>query len=386
MKIAFFSPLNFSSILGATKHRIEMAVLFHKLGWETYLISPSDLGLPENYRNSKTARMDYSMALKNYLQVNADRYDVVLYEYDTLPYQRKLFSSTTLFIASPALLFYHFRKIKYPVSLKEKIKKILIDIKGGRQDKIKSEQICEFSMAQADVIQVQNEWDKKELLRHNFSKNKIIVVRNGISVERRQLFEKANRELVKGDCIAFVGTFDFRKGACDFPKIVAQIHARAPGYRFKLIGTKGLFTSEKEVKDFFPKRLRGLLEVYPIFAPEDLPLILSDCSLGIFPSYIESFGYGVLEMMTAGLPVVCYRTPGPSDFVPAELLIPQGDTTSFANKVLELIESKPKLYQLSKEVLAISERHCWDKIGIELSAQYSALLKDFYDIKTQANT
>lgn len=376
MKIAFFSPLNFTPTLGATKNRIEMAGSLNKLGWEAVLISPLDLGLPEAYALRSTARKDYSFALRNYLEIYAHLFDVVLYEYDTLPYPRNIFSSTTLFVARPALLFHHFKVIKYPLDLKSKIKKVLTSLGEGIKERREKEQLWLYSLSQADVIQVQNKWDKMVLVDNKFSENKIIVVPNGISLERRLLFNKALRSSEKKAFIAFVGTFDFRKGACDFPKIIAQIHARLPAYKFKLIGTKGLFTSEKEVKNFFPKKLRKTLEIYPAFAPEELPNILSDCSLGIFPSYIESFGFGVLEMMTAGLPVVCYNTPGPSDFVPSALLIKRGDTKAFANKVIELLESKSKLGKFSKEVLSISEEYCWEKIGIELSATYSSRHKE----------
>ena len=74
--------------------------------------------------------------------------------------------------------------------------------------------------------------------------------------------------------------------------------------------------------NYFPKKLRGYIEVIPQFHPDELPILLSSCSLGIFPSYLEGFAFGVLEMLAAALPVIAYDTPGAPMMVPEQYLVP----------------------------------------------------------------
>ena len=79
------------------------------------------------------------------------------------------------------------------------------------------------------------------------------------------------------------------------------------------------------------------LELVPQFAPDDLPRLLADCTVGAFPSYVEGFGLAVIEQLAAGLPTVAYDAPGPSEILRdalPELLISPGDISSFSEAVV----------------------------------------------------
>ena len=45
----------------------------------------------------------------------------------------------------------------------------------------------------------------------------------------------------------------------------------------------------------------------PAFAARDLPLLIADCVMGVFPSHVEGFGLALLEQLAAGLPTVAYN-------------------------------------------------------------------------------
>src|SRR5690606_9748750 len=220
MKIGFFSPFPYSRKLGATKNRIELAEAFNRLGWKTNLIGIKELGLL-----SGSNRQAYNNALRNYLEKNAQDFDIVLYEYNTLPFSRNLFSRKTLFVARPALLHYNYEYIKIPfpisVRLKNSLNRLLTsNISNSINQLFKW---ADVTLRECDLIQVQSNKDKELLQQKGFPASKIIVVPNGLSKERIQLFnatKKIDQNIPK---IAFVGTFDYRKGAMDFPFIVNQI-------------------------------------------------------------------------------------------------------------------------------------------------------------------
>lgn len=372
MKIALCSKGNFSLEKGFTKNRIELAESLQKLGWETILVDKNKLGIPVGNKYNATT---HSHALKNYLIENYYEFDVVLYEYDTLPFDRSEFNKHTLFIARPAILAYHESVIKLKYNFKTKISSLIRDVRnklnGSKKDHKTLFKHLNYCLTQADLIQVQNKKDQELLISHGFSKHKIIIVPNGISRDRIVKFGSNSKQYQKPFSVAFVGTFDFRKGAMDFPIIFKRIKEKFPDLKLKLLGTRGMFFSSQQVLDFFPKKFHCDIEVIPAFKAEELPDFLKECHIGIFPSYLESFGFGALEMMCAGLPVVAYDSPGPSDFILPDLLVPTGDVKQFSEKVITSLEDKNLLeHNGQKARQTVINSYCWDDIAKDVDCQY----------------
>ena len=368
----------FSLEIGATKNRIELGESLAKLGWETTLVSNEVLGIPpkEKYEAEK-----YSLALRDYLIANSGQFDVVLYEYDTLPFERSLFSPNTLFVARPALLDYHFLSVRFKFNLKTKISSLYRKFKNWLNGKTKDAAAfyakIDYCLSQCDLIQVQNSKDRQLLLDRGFHKDEIIIIPNGISVKRLSHFQShVQKNWDEPFTLACVGTFDFRKGAMDFSYLFNEVKKRFPDSRLKLLGTKGLFNTQKQVLQFFPAKHRSSIEVIPKFKADELPGLLKDCQVGVFPSYLESFGFGALEMMCAGLPVVAYDAPGPCDFILKDLLVTTGDEVALTHQVLALLED-PELMEKKGRAAkdAVMEHYSWDFIAKQADEKYHFHLK-----------
>lgn len=369
MKIALCSKGNFSLEKGFTKNRIELAESLQKLGWETLLVDKEMLGIPseEKYNANK-----HSLALKEYLIKNQYQFDVVLYEYDTLPFDRSVFDKSTLFVARPAILDFHFSTIKFRYNLKAKLSHIYRNFLDRLYGKEKDSEVLlnkiQYCLEQSDLIQVQNIKDRNLLIARGFDAKKIIIVPNGITSGRILMFDTNSRKYQEPFTVAFVGTFDFRKGAMDFSTIYGILKKRFPAIKLKLMGT---IYSEDEVLNFFRKKHHASIEVIPKFMSAELPELLKDCHIGVFPSYLESFGFGALEMMCAGLPVVAYDSPGPSDFVLPELLVPAGDKHALAKKILEMLENLEYLEQKARQAReVVISNYCWDDIAKNVDVHY----------------
>ena len=371
--IAFFSPIKFSKKLGATKNRIEFGDALSKLGWKTYYIGPAELEFEDN----KFSKRDYSEHLKNYLIKNAGLYDVILYEYDSLPFERSLFHSKTLFVARPALLKYHSRTVKAPVDFLIKLKSFLKTILITQKNTSSIEAIEIKSLNNCDLIQVQNSMDQ-DILSKKFPNKRILKIPNGIGEDRFNTFqkiEKSYKTLIEKPVIAFVGTFDYRKGAKDIKYFLKNIVKKHPNVVFKLIGTKGMFQTKEEVLNYFPIHLRKNLLIIPEFDPLELPHLLNECHLGIFPSYRESFGFGALEMMCSGLPVIAYASAGPCDFILKDLLVDIGNKELFLSKIYNLLKSSDTLKEYSKLAKIIAEDYQWIKIASTAEQYYNMELE-----------
>ncbi len=382
MKILFCSHVPLRRTLGASKLLIEVAEEMEPLGWQTSFITPTEL-LGQDWGN--TSNRDqfakiFSQALRGYLKENASTYDVIDYDQTHLPYSRKEFPASTLMVARSVLLVQHFKpeivkiinqpKSNWKSRSKFLVKNILPFIKS--ENSLWQERMQEsFStFSQADLINVANSHDKAELIACGIPESKIHIFPYAINRARRLLFDQVDSKPPAKPKVAFVGTFDYRKGAKDFPRIFESILQHNSEVSFKLIGTKGLYSSKEEIFSFFPRKVRGQIEIIDSFAPDNLPHILSDCSLGLFPSYVEGFGIGVLEMLSSSVPVIAYDAPGPPMMLPGEYLVAPGDCEAMAQKILALLNDPQKLANARIWAKQQSQQFCWQKVAESTSKIY----------------
>ena len=101
--------------------------------------------------------------------------------------------------------------------------------------------------------------------------------------------------------------------------------------------------------------------IHPSFAPDELPRLLADCSVGVFPSYYEGFGFGVLEMLAAALPVLAYRVPGPPMMLPPAWLVQprQIGGVELGGRILNLLGSPLRLAEARARARERSRRFDW---------------------------
>jgi len=370
MRILFCTPTPLSKALGGPKVVIELAEGMRQLGWDCELRGRFDLS--DTPEKTAISDKDYAHNLHRFLQAHAGEYDVVDYDHNYLPYPRADFAQQTLFVARSVLLAHHFNVISIPRGRgrKSSIRHLFC---GRRERRERQSRISRAhrTIQEADLVNVCNEDDKTELIRCGISSDKIVVIPFGISQSRRPLFDAVSSAVPAKPVIAFVGSFDYRKGAREFPAIVRIIAEAVPEARFRLLGTVGMFQTGVEVLAHFPAVLRQKIDITPKFDPEELPSLLAPCSVGIFPSYIEGFGFGVLEMLAASIPVFAYDAPGPPMMLPSEYLVPRGDTKAIATKVAVLLTDAAKLSTARRWAQEQSQRFTWENSAKRTNNIYS---------------
>ncbi len=366
MKILFVSQAPLNKELGASKVLIELADEMNRLGWESRLLSLMDL-VPGPVRAGGEV---YARALHKHLREHAGEYDVVDYDHVYLPYPRRDFPLNTLFVARSVLLAHHLVEGRGPParSLKARLRAL---VSGKRKETQLLDIIgrAQATIVEADLVNVANHGDETTLGRRGISRDKIVVLPYGLSRDRRLLFDKVSETISEAPRIAFVGTFDSRKGAPDLPHIVSDIVAAIPDVSFSLLGT---FRSEVDVLASFPSWLRRRIHVVPSYAPDSLPELLAPCSAGVFPSYMEGFGFGVLEMLAAGVPVIAYDVPGPPMMLPPEYLVSVGDRAAMSRKIIDLLKDGHLLETARTWARDRSRDFGWPNIAKKTSEIYSA--------------
>lgn len=368
-RILHCCPTSLDPRLGTAKVYLESAAAFRTLGWQADVVGVDEIA-------AATAPADQATRLGEYLRRRAGEYDVVEYEHSRLPLPRRDFSASTLMVARSVLLTHHL--LRYPIPNRPGLRYSAAAILKGplrRKELLDSIADGTRTFAEADVANVSNDDDAVELQRCGIDAGKIVVFPFGLLKTRRRELEAAPLAPPERPAVAFVGTFDPRKGMRIFPQLVESVIRAVPGIRFKLIGTAGMLRTADEVYRQFPAALRPAIEVIPQFDPHELPHLLGDCSVGVFPSLVEGFGFGVLEMLCAGLPVVAFQAPGPPMMLADEYLVAKNDAAAMAARVVALLKNQDRLAAARVAARERSRDFDWDEIIGRTADEYERRLQ-----------
>ena len=168
-----------------------------------------------------------------------------------------------------------------------------------------------------------------------------------------------------------------RKGAKDWGQIIQRVRARVPEARFLFLGT---MLADRYVLEELNLRTPDIVELVPQFEPDELPRLLSNCTVGAFPSYVEGFGMAVVEQLAAGFPTVAYDSPGPRDILRTtlgEFLVPPGDVASFSEAIIAILERDLESYrEVCERSAKTAEGFSWPRIARDTVEEYRRRLND----------
>ncbi len=358
--------------LGVSKVPIELADAMRQRGWTVDVVGPEDYVRQYDTLTVPERKQRINEELRRLIISEGAGYDVVDYQIQNLPFDRALFSESTLLVARTPLLHAHLDHIRFPqpLTLRRLAGKLFRD--RARQRFLQRQIETGLKTArEADLIVVNNETDRAELVRRGEPRDKVRMIPLGLSSTRLDELEIDPKIVPANPTVAFVGTFDWRKGAADFPSLVSRVKAEVPTVQFRLLGTRGMFREEKDVRRQFPRALQGCIEVVPTFTPEALPRLLATCSVGVFPSYLEGFGFGVLEMLAASLPVIAYDAPGPPAMLPSRWLVAPGDKATMADKLVRMLTDHDRLCAERHWAAERAQKFTWAHVAAQSEAAYA---------------
>ncbi len=384
MRLLLCCPTPITKALGSSKVYLEVNEALNKAGGDSTLIGPNDL-LPEKDFSQRSAEEEfgeYTAALKAYLDKNQKSFDVVEYEHTYYPTKQSTMLQNKLCVARSVLLKHHLPHYPFPKFLS--LRRIFGEFIYGRRRRNYSEkrlEIAKKTCLEADLVNVPNNLDKERLMLEGIPENRVTVIPYGLTPERLAYLQNKSSESAspKKHIITFIGTFDERKGAVEFPKIVDFVLKKHPNAVFRLLGTSGQFKTKKEVLDKFKAAHAPQLEVFPTFDPDGLKSLLKGTTIGMFPSHLESFGFGVLEMMASGIPVVAYNVPGPSSLLRPDMLVHRGDYIAMARVISNWIEDENKRRASIIWAEERAKEFEWSRFANQTLKEYEAALKNKID-------
>jgi glycosyltransferase involved in cell wall biosynthesis len=367
--------------LGGARVQLEIAEQLTALGHVVEKFDSVDaLGPPPRSRIGRVFRPAFSARAVRYVQRQGHRFDVIDAHQGNLPCSKERLGFGGLLVARSVGLhaFYEdYRRLeleRWP----RRARGSLLGHWWRTWEQKRERSRCRRSLRHCDLINVPNR-DEERYVREVLGLGpRCTVIPFGMSRARLTAFRdtalpagprRARKQ------VAFVGAWGLRKGAMDWGRIVRRLQHAVPGVRFLFLGTHS--PAEQVLADL-GQGPTDAVTVVPRYASEDLPLLLSDSTVGAFPSYIEGFGFGVLEMLAAGLPTVAYDVPGPREMIPLldpQLLVPAGDTEAFCRRLEGLLTADPGHYAgLAEQSVEVASRFSWEAIARQTLTAYRTAL------------
>ena len=383
LKILMILHMPWSRNLGGSRVQLELADEFRAMGHEVAKFDYNDAydNTTKNSRLKHLFRPIFAHRARAFIRANAKKFDIIDAHQGKVPFSKDELNFSGLLVSRSVGLraFYdQFSKFARTQWSHEINNVSLSNILQSCRDKIekpdyfRSFQVC-------DLINLPNS-DELEYVRDVMGfGDKSIVMPFGLSLERFETLSKfgyldINRFHKKTVC--FIGTWGKRKGSEDWPEIIRLTLSEVPEAKFLLLGTG---VSKHDILRNLDIANYNAISVVPNFETEKLPELLTEASLGAFPSYIEGFGIAVLEKLAAGIPTVAYDTPGPRSMlhnIGESLLIPKGNSKKFANQLIKLLKTDEAYYEfLSNKCRILARNYLWRDIAKDTITAYTQKLE-----------
>lgn len=316
-----------------------------------------------------------------YIRKNAQRYDVIDCLLETLPFSKKQLGFNGLLVGRSvgSYQFYEdfeaMARQRWPARSKSKLAGRIFHALLNRH----ALKAVATTTRLADLLNLPNEDERASFQNDPGRELPAIVQPYGLRPEEARALAAVAAPPsgpLEEPRISFVGVWSIRKGAKDWGEIVRKIRAEIPGARFRFLG---VMTDRARVLQDLNLPADTGLEIVQEFEPSELPELLRDCAVGIFPSYIEGFGIGVIEQLAAGIPTVAYDVPGPRQILQSQretLLVAAGDVGSLVEKVLALLRMNAgACAQLRAVSRSIAAQYSWPVIAAETIRSYRKALR-----------
>lgn len=366
--------------LGGPRVQLELADEFRKMGHHVEKFDINDAFTnTQSSRWSQFTRPSFSSKAKEFVRANGDRFDIIDAHQGNLPFTKEELKFKGLLVARSVGLYafceeyFKLEQKKWPQTRKGN--PIANTLRSWRQ--MRERPYYLRSLETCDLINVPNKDEVAYAQEHWGLGDKCAVFPFGLSEKRQQAFTQAIQSTsicLNNKQVVFIGYWMQRKGSRDWPEILHRTKAKIPEVKFKFLGT-GL--SAEEVCQDLNLPPSDWIEIIPKYDSDELPSLLSGSTVGAFPSYMEGFGFAVLEKIACGLPTVAYDIPGPREMlkhVDPALMAPVGDVNAFVEKLVSILTLESANYEkLSQQCLEVAKKFSWPKIApeqIQLYSQY----------------
>lgn len=385
LKILFVSHGILGNDSGVARVHFELKQEYEKAGHKVDKVDFKDLFPKGRNLFQKLFEPPFTAKVLKYLRKNADKYDIIDANCTNIIYPKKAFGfKGLLFVRShgiPPLYKKAVSSQAFLNSLADEEKKKTIKNKLGSfvrsfHDGFYTKDFY-ASIKYADIVHCLNQSEQVFFTEMGISKDKLALIPNGLPKKYLNSFAVTNTDrATTSSNISFIGAWHYIKGIQDWrklSKILTQIKS------LEKIILLGSATSADFVKQFFDRDIFSFLTIIPTYKPDQLPELLKSVKVGIYTSYMEGFGYTVLEQLASGIPVVAYNVPGIADFIlqiDSSYLVEPGEIKLLADEAQSILQMNKEDYQmLSSKCIEISKRYTLEDVALVFLKTYQESLE-----------
>ncbi|MDQ3956846.1 MAG: glycosyltransferase family 4 protein [Actinomycetota bacterium] len=225
----------------------------------------------------------------------------------------------------------------------------------------------DLARADADLVLCPSEATRGDCLRHGFEAGRVRVVPLGVDVRPAapaDVERVARRYGLARPYVLWTGTIEPRK---NLPGLLRAYRSLGADLDLVLAGPRGW----NEDLDALVGEDRERVRVLGFVPADDLPGLYAGAALFCFPSFMEGFGFPVLEAMAQGTPVVTSRGTSTEEVAGgAAVLVDPSDASSIAAGMQELIDDGGRAAALRDAGRARAAEYGWERTARMLVEAY----------------
>jgi len=211
-----------------------------------------------------------------------------------------------------------------------------------------------------------------------FTDNRLVAIYNGVGEHFKKITN--TKELLKikdtynlpADFLFFLGNTDPKKNTKGVLSAFAKFNSANPG-KYKLVM---LDYDEVELgrllREINASELRNLIHLTGYVKNTDLPAIINQCAVFLYPSLRESFGIPILEGMACGVPVITSNTSSMPEIAghEAALIVDPFQPEEIAAAIQLLIDDRELAALISDKGIRRAKNFSWQGMALSVLALY----------------
>lgn len=175
--------------------------------------------------------------------------------------------------------------------------------------------------------------------------------------------------------IAQLGSYLAHKGIRYSIPATNRILSRFPHVEVGFFGTG---VEEDRILGNIDPKFRSRVKIVSSFAHSDLPRILENYHIKLFPSLSEGFGLALIEAMACGLAPVTTTTPGPLEVLKDNqngIMVPTHDTEAIVGALSRLINNRDLLNRLRRSAHSTAQNYALDSVAKQRLGLYEEFIE-----------
>jgi glycosyltransferase involved in cell wall biosynthesis len=229
----------------------------------------------------------------------------------------------------------------------------------------------------SDICLFLNSYDRDYAVRRlGVAASRCYVVNNGVTEE---LLNKAPVIREHDDSselrIAQIGSYIPRKGVEYSAAALNRFLLTFPKASVSFLGTG--CEPDRVIADFHPS-VQSRVFILPHFVRAELPKLLEEHQILLFPSLSEGFGMALLEGMACGLAPVASQIPGPAEIIEDDvngLFVPAANSSAIETALVRLACDATLLTRLRIGARKRALRYTWHNAAIQRLQLYGDAIK-----------